>query len=126
MGTRATDLLDVIDADDPAQRAELGRLLAAEQALQMLNLRRIERAVTGGDPGPEGNVTKLITAEYMQAVTEFALRVLGPAGVDGSHPELVWWYMFGRSMTIAGGTSEVSRNVIAERILGLPREAIAN
>jgi alkylation response protein AidB-like acyl-CoA dehydrogenase len=126
MGVRATDLLDVIDADDRAQGAELGRLIAAEQALQMLNLRRVERAVAGSDPGPEGNVTKLVTAEHMQAVTEFALRVLGPAGVDGSHPVLAWWYLFNRSMTIAGGTSEVSRNVIAERILGLPREAIAN
>jgi len=111
---------------DPSLPSRLGRLIADEGALHALNLRHVERAVVGGAPGAEGNITKLLTAEHMQAVTEFAMSMLGVAGVDGSHFQVTQEYLADRSMTIAGGTSEVSRNVIAERLLGLPREAIAN
>jgi alkylation response protein AidB-like acyl-CoA dehydrogenase len=126
--TSARDLVTLLDgaAHDAGRSAEVGRLIAAEQAMRLITLRQVERSVVGGPPGPEGNVTKLLKAEHMQAVTELALRILGPGGVDGHHYPLLHEYLLGRCMTIAGGTSEVSRNVIAERILGLPREAVAN
>jgi alkylation response protein AidB-like acyl-CoA dehydrogenase len=68
----------------------------------------------------------MLVAEHSQHVGELALRIAGPAVVAGDEPQLAYGYLLSRAMTIAGGTSEVNRNVIAERILGLPREHIAN
>jgi alkylation response protein AidB-like acyl-CoA dehydrogenase len=109
---------------DAAQLREFGRLVASEQAIRLINLRRVARAVAQAEPGAEGNVTKLLAAEHLQHVTELAMRLAGPAGVDGSEPDLTRQYLFARAMTIAGGTSEISRNVIAERLLGLPRDPL--
>jgi alkylation response protein AidB-like acyl-CoA dehydrogenase len=123
----ALGLLD-LQADhapgDAAFAREIGRLIAEQQSARLLNLRSVERAVVGAEPSVEGNVTKLIGAEQAQAVHELGMRLAGPAGVAEGEPELVHDYLFTRALTIAGGTSEVSRNVIAERILGLPREAV--
>jgi alkylation response protein AidB-like acyl-CoA dehydrogenase len=76
------------------------------------------------DPGAEGSVTKLLLAERSQQISEFAMRVAGPAGVDASLPDLTYHYLFAGPRTIAGGTSEISRNVIAERLLGLTRDPL--
>ena len=128
MAGAAFDLLPVIDRYAPSDtglRREAGQLLADELALSAINLRRVARAVTGAQPGPEGAVTKVITALHLQQVTELVMRVLGPAGIDGSDPQRAAGYLFGRSMTIAGGTTEIGKNVIAERILGLPRDPLS-
>ncbi|MCK8669762.1 acyl-CoA dehydrogenase [Rhodococcus sp. NPDC003382] len=101
-------------------------LAAREQAMGVLNVRHVVRAVTGSDPGPEGSITKMLAAEHSQHVGELALRIAGPAVVAGDEPQLAYNYLISRAMTIAGGTSEINRNVIAERLLGLPREQIAN
>jgi alkylation response protein AidB-like acyl-CoA dehydrogenase len=127
MAGAAFDLLPVIDAHAPGDtglRREAGRLLADEVALSAINLRRVARAVTGAQPGPEGAVTKVITAQHLQRVSELAIRVAGPAGIDGSEPQRASSYLYGRSMTIAGGTTEIGKNVIAERILGMPRDPL--
>ncbi len=70
-------------------------------------------------------MAKLLSAEHAQRVSELALRLCGPAAVDGSEPTVARSYLFTRCLTIAGGTSEIVRNVIAERILGLPRDPLA-
>ena len=88
----------------------------------LINLRQVERAVSGAGPSPSGNVTKLLSAEHAQRVTELGMSIAAVAGVTGGEPGLTKEYLFDRCLTIAGGTSEISRNVIAERILGLPRE----
>jgi alkylation response protein AidB-like acyl-CoA dehydrogenase len=127
MAGAAFGLLPAIDAYAPGDaglRREAGRLIADELALSAINLRRVARAVTGAQPGPEGAVTKVITALHLQHVSELAIRVLGPAGIDGSDPERTASYLYGRSMTIAGGTTEIGKNVIAERILGMPRDPL--
>jgi alkylation response protein AidB-like acyl-CoA dehydrogenase len=90
----------------------------------MLDLRRAMKTVAGSEPGPEGNVTKLVGNELDARMTEVAMRMLGPdaAAIDD---DLVWWgyqFLFTRAYTLGGGTSEMSRNAIGERILGLPRD----
>jgi alkylation response protein AidB-like acyl-CoA dehydrogenase len=109
---------------DAGLAREIGETIAEELAMQLINLRVVERAVAGAEPSVEGNVTKVLTAEHGQRVTELGMRIAGAAAVIGGEPALTFQYLFQRAMTIAGGTSEVSRNVIAERILGLPREII--
>ena len=108
--------------DDAGLARQIGRLVAAELAMELINLRQVERAVSGAGPSPEGNVTKLLAAEHAQRVTELGMSIAAVAGVTGGEPALTHEYLFDRCLTIAGGTSEVTRNVIAERILGLPRE----
>ena len=92
--------------------------------MRVINLRQATRAVTGAGPGAEGNVTKLLSAEHAQRVSELALRLCGTAAIIGDEPEIAVEYLFDRCLTIAGGTSEITRNVIAERILGLPRDPL--
>jgi alkylation response protein AidB-like acyl-CoA dehydrogenase len=129
-GARRGDfLLDVYrrrkDAVPDAGRIA-GRLLAEAQTMRVLNLRRAERAVAGGEPGPEGNVTKLLSAEHAQRVADAGLAMLGPevALADGLGGQVGSALIFSRALSIAGGTSEITRNQIGERILGLPRDPL--
>lgn len=103
----------------------IARLVVEDQAMRGINLRQATRAVAGGAPGPEGNVTKILAAEHAQRVTELAMLLAGPAAVTGGEPAVTFEYLFDRCLSIAGGTSEITRNVIAERILGLPRDPLA-
>jgi 3-oxochol-4-en-24-oyl-CoA dehydrogenase len=122
------DLIKLFDSA-PAQTAaayvrEVGEVIAAFHTLRLLNLRRASRAIAGAEPGPEGNVTKLVLAEMSQRITELGIALAGSAAVTGQARKLIGSYLGGRAMTIAGGTSEISRNTIAERILGLPRDPL--
>ncbi|HMG43272.1 MAG TPA: acyl-CoA dehydrogenase [Acidimicrobiales bacterium] len=124
---RAADLVPLAErylaGDDGAAR-QVGVLLAEDHAMAALNLRHIGRALAGGPPGPEGNITKLVSAEHAQRVTELGMRLTGLGGVGDEEPEVAGGYLFSRCLTIAGGTSEIIRNVIAERLLGLPRDPL--
>ena len=113
--------------DDPKALVDLGALTATGMAVRAMNLRSAARAISGGAPGVEGNLTKLISAETIQRVADFAFDLLGPAGLyaDGDSAMLTTLFLGSRMATIAGGTSEVVRNVIGERLLGLPRDASA-
>jgi 3-oxochol-4-en-24-oyl-CoA dehydrogenase len=107
-------------------KTAVGKHVAEEQTLRLLNLRSAERAVAGGEPGPEGNVTKLVSAENMQRSSDLALKLAGPelVALEGAGGMISNIHIFSRAMTIAGGTSEITRNQIGERILGLPRDPL--
>ncbi|MCV7077189.1 acyl-CoA dehydrogenase [Mycobacterium szulgai] len=109
-------------------RIRVGSFLADDHALRLLNLRRAARSVEGAGPGPEGNVTKLKLAEHMIEGAAISAALLGPdiALMDGPGALAGRMVMGARGMAIAGGTSEVTRNQIAERILGMPRDPLIN
>ncbi|HEX3547598.1 MAG TPA: acyl-CoA dehydrogenase [Mycobacterium sp.] len=128
VGFTADDLIKLLDSG-PAETAagyvrRAGEVIAETHTLRLLNLRRVSRAIAGSQPGPEGNVTKLLVAEAGQRITELGMELAGTAAVVGQTPRLTRAYLGNRAMTIAGGTSEIARNTIAERILGLPRDPL--
>lgn len=106
----------------------VGTYLAEENSLRLLNLRRAARSVEGAGPGPEGNVTKLKLADHMIEGAAISTALAGPetALLDGPAALAGRMVMGARGMAIAGGTSEVTRNQIAERILGMPRDPLIN
>ncbi|SPM38012.1 putative acyl-CoA dehydrogenase [Mycobacterium numidiamassiliense] len=109
-------------------KIRVGNYLADDHALRLLNLRRAARSVEGAGPGPEGNVTKLKLAEHMVDGAAISAALLGPevALTEGPGALAGRMIMGARGMSIAGGTSEVTRNQIAERILGMPRDPLIN
>ena len=92
----------------------------------MLNLRSANRAVAGNEPGPEGAITKLVLSELGHESAAIMSALSGPdaAFLDGPGSMSGMLVLFHRAMSIAGGTSEIKRNQIGERILGLPRDPL--
>jgi alkylation response protein AidB-like acyl-CoA dehydrogenase len=122
------ELVAIAERYAPGDRAvavEVGQTVAESHAMSALNLRQVMRAVIGSGPGPEGAVSKLLSAEHAQRVSSLGLRIAGEAGYADGEPRVRFQYLFDRCLTIAGGTSEIVRNIISERILGLPRDPLA-
>ncbi|HEX3707744.1 MAG TPA: acyl-CoA dehydrogenase [Mycobacteriales bacterium] len=105
---------------------QVGRYIATQQAMGQLNLRTASRAVAGGGPGPEGAVTKLVLSELGLDAAGILAELAGTDLLFMDEPRQLTGYMvlMQRAMTIAGGTSEIKRNQIAERLLGLPRDPL--
>ena len=103
----------------------VGELLVEAQSISLLAHRSTLRTLAGADPAAITSVRKLLGVEHEQRVQEQGLDLLGPDGaaLDGnSARRWAHGFLVTRCLTIAGGTSEIQRNVIAERILGQPRE----
>jgi alkylation response protein AidB-like acyl-CoA dehydrogenase len=123
------------DAVDKPLRDRVTRLWIRAEVLRLTNLRARD-AAKSGTPGPEGSVGKVMAAELNKALGEAALDLLGPEGMllddgypmkrpdraalSGTDPQKIFLRM--RAQSIEGGTSEVMRNILGERVLGLPKE----
>jgi alkylation response protein AidB-like acyl-CoA dehydrogenase len=106
--------------DDPLIRQRIAELQIGIEAMRLGSLRALTQTMKTGIPGPEGSLSKWEWADYNQALTELGNEVLGP---EGMRVGTDWSYRFLRSRanSIEGGTTEVLKNIIAERVLGLPR-----
>ena len=114
-----------------AERDEMMKLWIAAEVNRLTNL-RASSAMRKGTPGPEGSVSKLAMAEVTKAIYAFAMDLLGPEGMLYDSYEMirprsamfgddVWKnFLRARANSIEGGTSEVMRNILGERVLGLP------
>jgi len=112
-------------ADDRLALAEVGGLAATGHALAVLGFRMTLQALAGADPsGSEAAVRKLLGVQHDQHTQEVGMSIMGAdaAATDGEAGGWSAAFLFNRCLTIAGGTSDVQRNVIAERLLGLPRD----
>ena len=115
-------------AHQPLLRQKLAAAYIDSEAMKYTALRNLTNVLRGGIPGPEGSIEKLFWSEMYQRLLETALEVEGPYGQllktspyaldDGKWPHLM---LYSRGRTIAAGSSEIQRNIIAERVLGLPR-----
>ena len=111
--------------EDTATLAAVGELVARDYALSVLGHRLMLSALGGADPsGSEASVRKLLGVEHDQHVQEVGLAMFGAMGAIADGPAAGWseQFLFTRNLTIAGGTSEIQRNIIGERVLGLPKD----
>ncbi len=113
---------------DPLIRQHIAQLYVELEAMRLTAYRAFSRIIRGEAPGPEGSILKLNWSETNQRMQEFVMALQGPASqlTEGS-PYTIdrgrWQFefLYSRANTIQGGTSEIQRNTLAERVLGLPR-----
>ncbi|MFO7547900.1 MAG: acyl-CoA dehydrogenase family protein [Acidimicrobiia bacterium] len=132
MGPRTSDLIDLIRSAGGLQgpeRDRAARLYVDAEVMRMLGLKIVSEVIAGRFPGPEAAVKKLLADRHGQEVMDLAADLAGAGGMTmergplGSDPgEWPWGLLFSRALTVGGGTAEVLRGIIGERILGLPKE----
>lgn len=114
-------------ADEQEVRQELARLETSVRLLHLNNLRVLSAVLRGEDPGPQSSVTRLMHSLFEQRLHELAMEIIGANGLlagddrqAAQRGRWAWGFLRTRGSTIGAGTAEVQRNVIAERVLGLP------
>jgi alkylation response protein AidB-like acyl-CoA dehydrogenase len=105
---------------DPVVADRLGELYLKAEVLRLTAYRGLTTIEKYGQPGPEGSLTKWMWSQTNQQLTQFAADLLGPAAVEAGQK---WSYelLRARGNSIEGGTTEVLKNIVAERVLGLPK-----
>jgi len=150
-GPTALEMLDAVreygPVNDPVMRQRLAAIYTEHVILDLIRMRTLSARLRNEQPGPEASIRKILADEHGQAVMEAARDLIGawamirpPAdnseqaghtglggggGVGLRSLDHVGWlhgYLFARSLTIGGGTGEVQRNIVAERVLGLPHD----
>ncbi len=132
-GATASDLVDVAKSvgglKDPDKRQRLAQLYIESEVLRLIILRTVTAAIRGQQPGPEASVRKLFSDEHGKRLLNLARDLAGAGGMLANRGPLGaepgWWdfgFLFTPAITLAGGTAEVQRNILAERVLGLPRD----
>jgi alkylation response protein AidB-like acyl-CoA dehydrogenase len=129
------DLLKLVQSrggvTDPTLRQRLSKLYIESEILRLIRLRTVTAAVKGKPPGAEASIRKLLADEHGQKLMELAKDLAGAEGMLTDRGPLNgpddhgWHYgfLFARALTVGGGTTQVQRNIVAERVLGLPHDA---
>jgi alkylation response protein AidB-like acyl-CoA dehydrogenase len=112
---------------DATIRQRLAQAVIEGRVIKMSNLRATAARKAGHQPGPEGSITKLFQAEYNKRLQNLAVDIIGAGGMAWSPDDqqtavAVRGFLRSRANTIEGGTSEIMRNILGERVLGLPKE----
>jgi alkylation response protein AidB-like acyl-CoA dehydrogenase len=114
--------------DDPGAQLALARALIAVEVLRHHAYRTVGEFLNGGAVGPDSSSVKLLMAEAEQRLAATALELLGPAiehAEPGSADEDGFWnetYLYARAASVYGGTQQIQRDIIADRVLALPKE----
>ncbi|HEV3329245.1 MAG TPA: acyl-CoA dehydrogenase family protein, partial [Acidimicrobiales bacterium] len=136
-GPTAADLVELAKGRTlrPLQRDELVRVWSEGRVLSLLRDRLVAAALQGRAPGPEASVRKALADDHGQHVMGLAMDLAGTAGVlSGTGPfgaaglagaEWSHGFLYAQALTIGGGTAAVQRNIVAERVLDLPRDPSA-
>jgi alkylation response protein AidB-like acyl-CoA dehydrogenase len=134
-GPTAADVVSLVRAHggtgDAILRQRVAQLYIEAELLRLIRLRTVSARVRGLEPGPEASVRKALSDEHGQHVMAMAKELTGTYGLlDDRGPygepdrgEWHYGYLYSRALTIGGGTSEVQRNILGEKVLGLPRDA---
>ena len=133
-GPTADDVVALVRANGgtsaPVVRQRLAQLFIDGEVLRLIRLRTLSARVRGLEPGPEASVRKALADEHGQHVMATAVALADTYGMLSDRgpyaSETSTWaqgYLYSRALTIGGGTSEVQRNILGERVLGLPRDA---
>jgi alkylation response protein AidB-like acyl-CoA dehydrogenase len=140
-GPTALDLIAQIKrapVTDPVLRQNIVKVYIEHQILELIRMRTLSARIRGEQPGPEASVRKILADEHGQHVMDLALSLQGASGmIANAHvgglsgtqgasamEAAVWYYgfLFAQALTIGGGTGAVQRNIVGERVLGLPHE----
>ncbi|MGH3462007.1 MAG: acyl-CoA dehydrogenase family protein [Kribbellaceae bacterium] len=120
---RAVELLAGRDSETDAAR--VGHQVSLATVCHLLAVRSTLRSIAGRGPGPESSVAKMLGVRNRQEASELVVDLHGPAALfasdDPALAEDVHEMLLTRCLSIAGGTTQILRNVVAERVLGLPR-----
>ena len=137
MNARKPDVLELLQlcqqlsengldiAQDDRVRDRIADLYTLSEAVRLTRLRTLTSLSHGHAPGPEGSIVKLADTHRLQEMVAFALDLLGPEGVSYQSQEPLRnlfedAFFYSAGLRIAGGTDEIQKNTLAERILGLP------
>jgi alkylation response protein AidB-like acyl-CoA dehydrogenase len=115
-------------ADDPGVRERLAKSYVDIQLFRLANLRLLTRYMRGDPPGAETSFMKLLWVDTEQRLNDLAMSLAGPAALASPDApnapgggDVIRYYFMSRAASIYGGTQDIQRNVIAERVYGLPR-----
>jgi alkylation response protein AidB-like acyl-CoA dehydrogenase len=132
-GPTAQDLISLVrdqgGLSDPLLRQRVAQLHIEDEILRLIRLRTVTAAIKGVPPGPEASIRKVLADHHGQAIMGLAKDLSGSGGMlidvgPLGGPTGLWHhgFLFAAALTIGGGTSEVQRNIIGERVLGLPHD----
>jgi len=126
MGPTAFDLLDEVRAGggcpDPLLRQRLAALHTEATLLDLIRLRTISARIKGAPPGPEASIRKILADEHGQRTMSLAMDLRSSRAMLASTDTWGFGFLFSTALTIGGGTGEVQRNIVGERVLGLPHD----
>ena len=110
-------------SEDPVIRQKLAQAFLELEVFRLTNLRALSKMASSSVPGPEGSILKIFWSEMNQRLQQVAMETLGPHAQlkDFDEGRWVYGYLRTRGNTIEAGTSEIQRNIVAERVLGLPK-----